>query len=86
MHDRLHKIRFSMGDVHDELVAKKTKNPADYNTKKVKLSKMTRQDVRSVIRSIRVATPQSKGVHYKRWKANVKPGRGGKKAAPKRAR
>lgn len=86
LHDRLHKIRFSMGDVHDELVAKKTKNPGDYNTKKVKLTKMTRKDVRSVIRSIRVTTPQAKTVHYNRWKANVKPGRGGTKAAPKRAR
>ncbi len=86
LHDRLHKIRFSMGDVHDELVAKKTKNPADYKTKKVKLTKMTRKDVRSVIRSIRVQTPQAKAVHYQRWKANVKPGRGGTKAAPKRAR
>lgn len=86
LHDRLHKIRFSMGDVHDELVAKKTKNPADYNTKKVKLTKMTRQDVRNVIRSIHVETPAAKTLHYNRWKANVKPGRGGTKAAPKRAR
>ncbi len=86
LHDRLHKLRFDMGDVHDALVAKKTGHAADYNGKKVKLSKMTRSDVRNVLRTIRVQTPAAKGVHYSRWKANVKPGRGGKKAAPKRAR
>lgn len=86
LHDRLHKLRFDMGDVHDDLVARKTGKPADYHTKQVKLTKMTRSDVRNVLRSIRVQTPASRGVHYNRWKANVKPGRGGTKAAPRRGR
>ena len=88
LHDRLHKIRMEMGDVHDSLVAKKSGDPADYHAKKVRLSKMTQKNVRKVLSSLRIETPKSKAksVHYQRWSANIKPGRGAKRAAPKRVR
>lgn len=86
LHDRLHNIRLSMGDVHDLLVSKKSKDPKSYTSKKVKLTKMNRKDVRQVLRTIRVQKPATKAVHYDRWRANIKPGRGSSKAAPKKVR
>jgi hypothetical protein len=86
LHDRLHHIRLSMGDVHDTLVAKKSKDPTSYTAKKVKLTKMNRKDVRQVLRSIRIQKPAVKTLHYDRWRANIKPGRGSSKAAPKKVR
>ena len=84
LHDRLHKIRLEMGDVHDNLIAKRLKG-GNYDGKKVPLSKSTNKDLRKVLNSLRLARPANQALHYQRWKANVKSGRGAKRAAPAKA-
>jgi hypothetical protein len=83
LHDRLHKIRLEMGDVHDALIENRLKG-GSYDAKKVRLTKSTQKDLRKVLQSLRISRPANQAVHYQRWRANVKSGRGAKRAAPVR--